>query len=199
MHLLVFENPFYWIMIGCWVAWGISEWGHQFFIASKDTRSNNKYSTAVIYVSIFLFILIEDIILGSIQHIPQFLAFNTLALPFFIIGFMMVVSSLILRWTSVHIMGEAFSRQIRTTENQQIIKSGPFAYIRHPNYFASLLMFVGLGLLLGTWISLAVSLILGLMAYTYRIHTEEKFLRKNLTGYNDYCREVKYRLIPFIY
>jgi protein-S-isoprenylcysteine O-methyltransferase Ste14 len=195
MHVLILQPPFYWIVIGCWILWGMSEWGQSIFLKKGESRTENKYSTAGIYSSVFLLVLLYNLTLIK----PQVLAFNTLALPLFITGLLSFITGFSLRWSSVYIMGDAFSRQIRTTDHQKIIKIGPFAYIRHPNYLAGLLTFIGFGLMFGTWISLAVSIIIGFLPYYYRIRIEEKFLRKNLPGYDRYCQEVKYRLIPFVY
>lgn len=193
--ILFYRNPYYWIFIACWCLWGLSELTHSFITNDAGKGAQNKYSTVLIYLGIVLLMAIGF----SGGYLPRFLVFKDLALPLFIAGIAMELGALALRWISVFVMGDAFSRKIRVEEGQEIIKSGPFAYIRHPNYLAGLLTFSSFGLIFGTWFSLVTCFLLGFFIYRYRIKVEERFLRKHLDQYETYCREVEYRLIPYIY
>lgn len=193
--MLIIQTPFYWIVIACWALWAISEISHSIYSRKKEMNKTSNKSALGIYVCIFFLYIMY--ILSPL--VPQILWLSPLALPLFIVGLISIAAGFSLRWTSILIMGEAFSRQIRTIDDQVIIRSGPFAYVRHPNYLAGFLMFVGFGLLFGSWLSLVMGIILGTSPYIYRIHVEELFLLKNLPGYDRYCKEVPYRLIPFVY
>lgn len=193
--ILFYRDPYYWIYTACWVLLAGSEWIHSIYTRDSGKGAKNKYSTALIYFSILLLILIGF----SGYIVPNSLTFKSLALPLFVLGVITEVAGLSLRWISVFTMGEAFSREIKVADNQRIVKTGPFAYIRHPNYLAGWLMFLSFGLIYGTWVSLVACALLGFLTYQYRIKVEESFLLKHLDGYATYCKEVKYRLIPFIY
>jgi len=65
-------------------------------------------------------------------------------------------------------------------------------------YLGALIMLFGTPLALGSWWGLIV-MILHVFALVTRIHDEEKFLSKNLPGYDEYCKKVRYRLIPLIW
>ncbi|HKJ30811.1 MAG TPA: isoprenylcysteine carboxylmethyltransferase family protein [Balneolales bacterium] len=193
--ILFYQKPYYWIFTACWVLLCVSEWGHSFFTRDSGKGPKNKYSTALIYIGVALLIFI-----GYTGYIvPSYLTYNNLAFPLFVLGVVIELTALVLRWISIYIMGGSFSRKIRVGGNQKIIKSGPFAVIRHPNYLAGLLMYLSFGFIYGTWVSLFCAILLGLLVYLYRINVEETYLRENLDGYEAYCQEVKYRLIPFIY
>ncbi len=90
------------------------------------------------------------------------------------------------------------SRTIEVQENQKVIDTGLYGIVRHPMYSATLLLFISIPIVLGSIYSLAVFL-----AYPFiiakRIKGEEKFLEKELPGYAEYKKKVKYRLIPFIW
>ncbi len=90
------------------------------------------------------------------------------------------------------------SRTIRTHEGQVVIDSGLYAFVRHPMYFATLLLFLSFAVVLGSiWTFLCFLSFIPLFAL--RIKNEERVLAKNLQGYDSYLKKVKYRLIPFIW
>ena len=87
---------------------------------------------------------------------------------------------------------------IDLSEDQRVISTGPYAWVRHPMYAASLLMLFGIPLALGSGWSVLLVLVL-LPVLIWRLKDEEKFLARNLPGYEEYTRNVHYRLIPSIW
>lgn len=90
------------------------------------------------------------------------------------------------------------SRTIEVQENQQVIDTGLYGIVRHPMYSATLLMFLSMLLILGSLISFVIFLVYPFII-TKRITGEEEFLQKELNGYSEYKKKVKYRLVPFIW
>lgn len=90
------------------------------------------------------------------------------------------------------------SRTVEIQENQKIIDTGLYGIIRHPMYTATILMFLSVPLILGSLISFVIFLCYPVIII-FRIRNEETFLEKNLSGYTEYKKKVKYRLIPFIW
>ena len=90
------------------------------------------------------------------------------------------------------------SRTVKVQEGQKVIDTGLYSVVRHPMYGATVLMFLSIPVILGSWFSLIVFL-----AYPFiiavRIMNEEKLLSEELEGYTEYKKRVKYRLIPFIW
>lgn len=90
------------------------------------------------------------------------------------------------------------SRTVKVQEGQKVIDTGLYSVVRHPMYGATVLMFLSIPVVLGSWFSLIVFL-----AYPFiiavRILNEEKLLSEELEGYTEYKKRVKYRLIPFIW
>jgi protein-S-isoprenylcysteine O-methyltransferase Ste14 len=78
---------------------------------------------------------------------------------------------------------------------QRVISTGPYALVRHPMYAGALLLFLGTPLALGSWWGLAVY-IPSVAILVARLRDEEQFLMRNLSGYDDYCRRVRFRLVP---
>ncbi|MFB6454091.1 methyltransferase family protein [Chitinophaga sp. Hz27] len=87
------------------------------------------------------------------------------------------------------------SATVEVAEDQRVINTGMYHYVRHPMYSAALLMFFAIPLSLGVWHMLAVSILL-IGGLVWRLLDEEKFLRAHLNGYTEYCRQTPYRLIP---
>ncbi|VVB51875.1 Isoprenylcysteine carboxyl methyltransferase (ICMT) family protein [uncultured archaeon] len=90
------------------------------------------------------------------------------------------------------------SRIVEVDKKQKVIKTGPYAIVRHPMYAAIIPMYLCIPLALGSYVGLiffapAVGVIL------IRIFDEERLLLKDLEGYREYTQQVKYRLIPGIW
>jgi protein-S-isoprenylcysteine O-methyltransferase Ste14 len=93
---------------------------------------------------------------------------------------------------------EYLSRTIEVQENQKVVDTGLYGIVRHPMYSATVLMFLSMPLVLGSLPSFVI-----MLAYipiiVKRIKNEEVVLLKGLDGYADYCRKVRYRIIPFVW
>lgn len=93
---------------------------------------------------------------------------------------------------------EYLSRTIEVQEGQKVISTGLYGIVRHPMYFACVLLFWSMPLVLGSLISFIIMLPFPLLLVR-RILDEEKILEEGLPGYKEYEQKVKYRLIPFIW
>lgn len=87
---------------------------------------------------------------------------------------------------------------IQTVEGQKVISTGPYAIVRHPMYVGALILAIGVPLALGSWWALAI-LVPMMLVLAWRILDEESFLKKDLPGYADYTRKVRYRLAPHLW
>ena len=90
------------------------------------------------------------------------------------------------------------SRTVEVQENQTVITTGLYGVVRHPMYLATLLMFLPLPLILGSFWAL-IPFFLYPFVIVIRILNEEKVLSQGLDGYLVYKQKVKYRLIPFVW
>ena len=90
------------------------------------------------------------------------------------------------------------SRTIEVEENQKVVDTGLYGIVRHPMYSITIFLFLSMPLILGSLYSFMVFLIYPFVIIK-RIKNEEKVLEKELKGYIEYKKRVKYRLIPFIW
>jgi len=90
------------------------------------------------------------------------------------------------------------SRTVEIQWGQRVIDTGLYAIVRHPMYTSTVLLFLSMPLVLGSWVSFCVMLLYpGVIVF--RVINEEKVLEEGLEGYREYKSRVKYRLIPFIW
>lgn len=90
------------------------------------------------------------------------------------------------------------SRTVKVEEGQTVVSTGLYGIVRHPMYLASILMFLSIPLVMGSWYALIPFAFYPLLM-VIRIKDEEKLLTAELAGYEAYKTKVKYRLIPFIW
>lgn len=90
------------------------------------------------------------------------------------------------------------SRTIKVEEGQTVVDTGLYGIVRHPMYMASILLFLMMPIVLGSWYSLIV-----FAAYPaiiiVRLKDEEDLLTRELPGYDAYKKKVKYRIVPFVW
>ena len=90
------------------------------------------------------------------------------------------------------------SRTIEVREGQKVVSTGLYGIVRHPMYFATILLFLAMPLVLGSVVSFVVFLIYPFIIAA-RIKNEEEVLTRELEGYAEYKKKVKYRMLPFIW
>ena len=93
---------------------------------------------------------------------------------------------------------EFASRTVAVEEEQQVISHGVYVIVRHPMYMAMTIIFLFTPIALGSYWAI-IPAILFPCILAMRLINEEKKLLKELDGYEDYIKKVKYRLIPGIW
>lgn len=87
---------------------------------------------------------------------------------------------------------------VKIQEGQRAVDTGPYAIVRHPMYASALFLFIGVPLLLGSWLGLAFSTVF-ILGIAWRAVQEERVLRAELSGYDDYAARVRYRFVPCVW
>ena len=90
------------------------------------------------------------------------------------------------------------SRTIKVEEGQTVVDTGLYGIVRHPMYAVTVLLFLMIPLVLGSWYALIVFAFYPVIIIV-RLTDEEELLTKELPGYCEYKQKVKYRIIPFIW
>jgi protein-S-isoprenylcysteine O-methyltransferase Ste14 len=111
-------------------------------------------------------------------------------------GLLLIVSATVLREWAIVRLGRYFSRIVQIEVGHRLVTDGPYRRLRHPAYTGMVLVYVGIGLALGTWLGAAIALALMLGATLYRISVEEEVL---IAAFGrEYCeyRRHTWRLFP---
>ena len=90
------------------------------------------------------------------------------------------------------------SRTIKVEEGQTVVDTGLYGIVRHPMYAVTILLFLMMPLVLGSWYALMVFAFYPAIIVV-RLKDEEELLTKELPGYEAYRKKVKYRIIPFVW
>ncbi|HET7667185.1 MAG TPA: isoprenylcysteine carboxylmethyltransferase family protein, partial [Mycobacterium sp.] len=87
---------------------------------------------------------------------------------------------------------------ITVEAEQKVVSTGLYGLVRHPMYVGTLIMMIGTPIALGSYWALLATLF-ALPVLAARIEDEEKMLRQELDGYDEYMRKVHYRLVPGVW
>ena len=90
------------------------------------------------------------------------------------------------------------SRTVKVEQGQTVVDTGLYGIVRHPMYAVTILLFMMIPLILGSWYALIAFAFYPAIIIA-RLLDEEKLLTKELPGYAEYKQKVKYRIIPFIW
>lgn len=90
------------------------------------------------------------------------------------------------------------SRTIEVQEGQTVVSTGLYSIVRHPMYSATVVLFLSMPVVLGSLPALLVFLLYPFLI-AKRIRNEEQVLTRELPGYREYKRKVRWRLIPYIW
>jgi protein-S-isoprenylcysteine O-methyltransferase Ste14 len=88
--------------------------------------------------------------------------------------------------------------RIQSERNHAVVSSGPYRIVRHPMYVGMILMYPATALMFGSGWAMAVAALI-LVLIVWRTALEDRFLRSQLPGYQEYAAHTRYRLIPGIW
>ena len=116
-----------------------------------------------------------------------------------IVGFVLFfIGAMLFTWSMVS--NKFFSTMVRiqTEREHKVATEGPYKYVRHPGYVGFILMCLVTPIALGSLYGIIMSSIVTVI-FIIRTALEDKTLRNELNGYREYSKNVKYRLVPFVW
>lgn len=117
----------------------------------------------------------------------------------FLTGVGLMLLGSLLRGHCFKKLGESFTVEVRASADQRLVTDGAYRYLRHPGYFAGVIMLFGFGLATGSYLAALIMLVSGVLVYVRRINFEEAALLDAMgERYRVYCATRK-KLIPFLY
>ena len=162
-------------------------------LASRlDAKEKQKEQGIIIKLSGLMFVI--GFIVAGLDYRFNLLRINKIYT--YIFAVVLLLSYLM--WAEVLRENTYLSRTIRVEENQKVVDTGLYGIVRHPMYSATIILFLSMPIVLGSFASFLIFLVYPILII-FRIKNEEKLLEKELAGYIEYKKRVKYRIIPFIW
>jgi protein-S-isoprenylcysteine O-methyltransferase Ste14 len=187
-YALVFWAVVVWAF---WPEWKVVQSGRE---GAKDADSKDSGSIKVIMGVTSMALVLAY----PLAFLKGFSFSGSWQVPLFATGVVTIVLGSLLRRYCWRTLGDYFTGDVKARSDQPVIRSGPYRLVRHPSYTAAMMMFIGIGLALGSWASLALLAIATIGAYSYRVAVEERALLDTIgEPYGAYMRERK-RFIPYI-
>jgi protein-S-isoprenylcysteine O-methyltransferase Ste14 len=159
---------------------------------SLERTASDKGSSALIVLLFWIEIILPPLL--NFLHMGQITSSSIRWL-----GLLIMLLSLILRFWSMQVLGEYYTRTLRVTDSQTIVSKGPYRVIRHPGYLGTILVWIGFALAVGNWIAILILAFLLFGVYGYRIRSEEAMLMERFGNEYQEYRKQTWRLIPLIY
>jgi protein-S-isoprenylcysteine O-methyltransferase Ste14 len=175
---------------------GASEWSIRY--RSRMNRGGTQRDRGSLYVVILAAVLgvgaafaVADAVRGAGLSVARW--------PVFVIGLVIVMLGVALRQWAVLSLGKFFTVQVRVRSGQTVVDTGPYRWVRHPSYTAIIISFVGIGVALENWLSLAVLVVVPTIGLVIRIRVEERALLDALgEPYREFSMN-RARLIPKVW
>ncbi|MDY0175072.1 MAG: isoprenylcysteine carboxylmethyltransferase family protein [Bacteroidales bacterium] len=159
----------------------------------EGTKPLDKY---IILTYFLLALFVTPLVAGLDRRIH--LA-DTLPFAYLYAGIILYLLSAVFSvWPMIH--NPFFETTVRIQENKshQVIRTGPYRIVRHPGYLGMILSSLSMPLVLGSIFAL-IPMFIMVVLMVLRTYYEDTTLQRELHGYADYCRDVRYRLVPYVW
>lgn len=158
----------------------------------KDTKPFDK-----IFLRFLLTFMIAEPVLAGLDAVR----FHWVPLPLWTLYpgvVFLLVSAIWITWVLVRNPHAESSVRIQKERDHTVVSSGPYRFVRHPMYVGLILLHVSIALVLGSMWTLALAALITIL-FLWRTALEDRTLRRELSGYEEYTRATRYRLMPGIW
>ncbi len=157
------------------------------------TKSWDKVILAIYVPAFYAVVVIASLDSGRFKWTSPFPMF------IYIIGYIVYIfSQFVNLWAMRTNNFFSFTVRIQKDRGQAVVQNGPYHFIRHPGYIGGILMAISSSLVLGSlWALIPASIVTILLII--RTYLEDITLQKELQGYNEYSKEVRFRLLPGVW
>jgi protein-S-isoprenylcysteine O-methyltransferase Ste14 len=179
------EIVFITLTVGMWIA-------ATAFVDVNRPRGPRDRTDSLIPLALLLAVPVSviDRLYGPASRLPSVISF---------ISLLACAAAIVLGLSARFTLGEAYRPRVTAQPGIQLVRWGPYKWVRHPMYSAALIWSVGWPLIISSLIGAAVTLIILVPALARRIQSEEADLRREFgQEYLSYCFQT-WRIIPFIY
>ncbi len=163
----------------------------------KGSTSEDRGTRALNFGLFMAAIAVADVLAAVTgKHSPLRIAGAGSGGGLIVAGLVIIYLGLVVRVWAIVTLGRSFRTTVEVDAGQAVVSRGPYRWVRHPSYSGLLLVVTGFGLAAGTWLGLAVCVVVPAVAMLRRIQVEEAELTRVLGDpYRAYQNRTK-RLIP---
>jgi protein-S-isoprenylcysteine O-methyltransferase Ste14 len=185
------------LLSGLWIVWAVI-----WLIYAANTKSNERRESLGARLAYLLPLIVGGVLIGW-RNLPAGMSWGAFgerlwarSLAGYWVGLAIVVAGLVFAvWARAH-LGRNWSGTVTVKEGHELIRSGPYAYVRHPIYTGVLAMVIGTVLISATGRAVA-GLVIIVVALVWKLRSEEVFMRETFPqDYERYSAEVP-ALVPF--
>jgi protein-S-isoprenylcysteine O-methyltransferase Ste14 len=147
----------------------------------------------VLYTAfLFLMFIVCGLDVGRFQLSSPGTEFLAVGVIIFVVGWVFVV------WAMVENKFFEAAVRVQKERDHSVVSTGPYNIVRHPGYVGMILYYGCAPFIIGSLYGLIPALLLA-VAFVFRTYFEDRMLYEELSGYEEYTRKVRYRLVPFIW
>ncbi|MCW3087521.1 MAG: isoprenylcysteine carboxylmethyltransferase family protein [Sediminibacterium sp.] len=160
---------------------------------TKRDQTSDRFSIVVILIMSSLCVVTAVSEWAYMNHAEQ----SSLALT--LVGAALLLGGIGIRIWAIRTLGKHFTATVTLTDDHQLVKDGPYRWVRHPSYLGAFMALVGCPVFLNAHWAILIAVAAMTIAYYLRIGVEEKMLSAYFgQRYLDYKKDTK-RIIPFIW
>jgi protein-S-isoprenylcysteine O-methyltransferase Ste14 len=112
---------------------------------------------------------------------------------------LIIWAGVLLRCWAIRSLGKYFRTVLTIQKDQNVIKNGPYKYIRHSSYLGTMIICVGIGFGCGSWFGLVTTLVIPFIGFYLRMNAEERVLSDSFGFEYIHYMKKTFRLVPFVY
>lgn len=159
--------------------------------SAKESEKSDRGSMLLIMAGIVVSVLSSPLLILAVPYV--------LPDPVFWVGIFVSILGIAVRIVSILTLRRFFTFSVQVGKKQELVRNGPYKFLRHPAYTGSILTLLGIALSFRSPLGIAVTVITCAVVYGYRIRVEEREMEKNFgTSYLTYERQT-WRIIPFVW
>jgi len=160
---------------------------------AKRDKGSDRFSILVILIMSSVSVVASVVEWAYVNNAVEYSVWITL------LGALLLIVGISIRVWAIRTLGKHFTATVMLTEGHQLVRSGPYQWVRHPSYLGAFMAIIGCPVFLNAPWATLIAAVSMTIAYYLRIGVEEEMLSSYFgTQYQDYMKHTK-RIIPFIW
>src|SRR5919109_5114949 len=110
----------------------------------KTQVKRDRGSAGLIILSVFVSITVAfNLGMAGVGLLPDWI---------FYFGIVFMFIGVLVRQYAIAVLGKFFSLSVRVADDHRVVNTAPYRYVRHPSYTGVMLTFIGLALVVQSWV-----------------------------------------------